>query len=97
MVDVAKVISRGRVMFYTKDDKDKEFPTFYFSVVNANESDAQLKDGIEHVIGISKDYGFLIQENNCWSEGPGWSTLKGISPQEFYDVFYSLWQEKEHD
>lgn len=98
MVDVAKVIELNRIMFfdYTSEDSERS-PTFYFAVVNSEESDAQLWDDVAHVIGISKSGGFIVQENADWCSDPGWKTIEGISPEQFYEVLYSMWKEKEHE
>lgn len=98
MVDVAKVIGLNRIMFFDGTGGDlKRSPTFYFAVVNSEESDSQLRDDVAHVIGISKSSGFIIQENADWVSDPGWKTIEGISPEQFYEVLYSMCKEKEHE
>lgn len=90
MVDVAKEIEKGSVVFYTVSGTT----VFYFAVVNQKQSDARLPETSRHVIGIRPE-GFVIVENENWASD-GWEILPGITPQQFYEVLHSLREEKDN-
>lgn len=95
MVDIVKEIDSGRIMFNVSK-YECDFPTFYFAVVNKEGSDSYLDESVDHVIGISKTDGFIVNDNVGWTESC-WKQFEGISPEQFYEVLYSLWKEKDNE